>query len=88
MVRRLENVRESSKETIFIDGTKLEVAANQYMFVREKSAEKWQEKMFLTIQQPVEPLNQEHLQPFLVLEESKTQHLQKIFRFLEQVCEA
>ena len=37
MVRRLERMGELSKETIFIDGTKLEACANKYTFVWKKS---------------------------------------------------
>ena len=33
MVKRLENSGELSKETVFIDGTKLEACANKYTFV-------------------------------------------------------
>ena len=86
MVRRLGNGGELSKETVFIDGTKLEAAANKYTFVWKKSVGKWEEKMFLNIQEAVRLLNQEYLQSFLVAEESTTQDLQKICRFLEQVC--
>ena len=52
----------------------------------EKSVGKWEEKIFLNIQEAVTLLNQEYLQSFLVAEESTTQDLQKICRFLEQVC--
>lgn len=33
LVRRLEDAGELSKETVFIDGTKLEACANKYTFV-------------------------------------------------------
>ena len=33
MVRRLNQMGELSKETVFIDGTKLEACANKYTFV-------------------------------------------------------
>ena len=36
MVRRLEESGELSKETVFLDGTKLEACANKYMFVWKK----------------------------------------------------
>ncbi len=38
------------KETVFIDGTKLEACANKYTFVWEKSVGKWETKMFQKIQ--------------------------------------
>lgn len=62
MVRRLERMGELSKETIFIDGTKLEACANKYTFVWKKSLGKWEENMFLKIQEAVTLLNQEYLQ--------------------------
>ena len=49
MVRRLERADELSKETVFIDGTKIEACANKYTFVWKKSVGKWEEKMFSKI---------------------------------------
>ena len=46
MVKRLENAGELSKETAFIDGTKLEACANKYTFVWKKSVGKWEAKMY------------------------------------------
>ena len=37
MVRRLADMGELSKETVFIDGTKLEACANKYTFIWRKS---------------------------------------------------
>ena len=54
----------------------------------EKSVGKWEEKMFLNIQEAVTLLNQEYLQSFCAEEGSKAQGLQSICRFLEQVCGA
>ena len=50
----------------------------------ERSVGKWEEKMFLNIQEAVGLLDQEYLQSFLVSEGSRTQDLQKICRFLER----
>ena len=44
MVHRLERAGELSKETVFLDGTKLEACANKYTFVWKKSVGKWEEK--------------------------------------------
>lgn len=44
MVRRLEQMGELSKGTVFIDGTKLEACANKYTFVWKKSVGKWEEQ--------------------------------------------
>ena len=45
MTRRLEESGELSKETVFIDGTKLEACANKYTFVWKKSVGKWETKI-------------------------------------------
>ena len=87
MVKRLENEGELSKETVFIDGTKLEACANKYTFVWKKSVGKWETKMFQKIQETVSLFNREYLQSFQVTEATRTQDLQEICRFLEQVCE-
>ncbi len=42
--------------------------------------------MFQKIQKAVSLLNQEYLQIFSVTEETRTQDLQEICRFLEQIC--
>ena len=87
MVKRLEDSGELSKETVFIDGTKLEACANKYTFVWKKSVGKWEENMFLKIQETIQFLNKEYLQGFSVTSETKTQDLQKIVHFLEKQCQ-
>lgn len=86
MVKRLQKAGELSKETVFIDGTKLEACANKYTFVWKKSVGKWEQKMFQKIQEAVSLLNKEYIQSFFVAEETRTQNLQVICRFLEQIC--
>lgn len=86
MVRRLAQAEELSKETVFIDGTKLEACANKYTFVWKKSVGKWEEKMFLKIQESVRLLNQDYIQSFSVKPETRVQDLQKICLFLEERC--
>ena len=86
MVKRLSQAGELSKETVFIDGTKLEACANKYTFVWKKSVGKWEEKMFQKIQDAVQLLNHEYMQTFSVSAETRTQDLQKISRFLEEKC--
>ena len=71
MVRHLTQAGELSKETVFIDGTKLEACANKYTFVWKKSVGKWEEKMFQKIQDAVTLLNQEYIQSFHVSEETR-----------------
>ena len=46
MVRRLTAMGELSKETVFIDSTRLETCANKHTFIWKKSIGKWEEKMF------------------------------------------
>ena len=75
-----------SKETVFIDGTKLEVCANKYTFVWKKSVGKWEEKMFQKIQESIQLLNREYLQDFSIAPETRTQDLQKIVLALEERC--
>lgn len=86
MVKRLEDAGELLKETVFIDGTKLEACANKYTFVWKKSIGKWEEKMLHKIQESVKLLNREYLQSFSVSPESRTQDLQDIVLFLEERC--
>ena len=84
MVRRLEESGELSKETVFLDGTKLEACANKYTFVWKKSVGKWEAKMYERIQEAVRLLNQEYLCQFRVGEETRTRDLQEICQFLEE----
>ena len=57
MVYCPNQIDELSKETVFIDRTKLEATSNKYSFVWKKSVEKWEEKIFLKIQEAVTILN-------------------------------
>ena len=86
MVQRLGNFGELSKETVFIDGTKLEACANKYTFVWKKSVGKWEEKMFRKITETVEQLNCEYIQSFSVRPEYRSEDLKKICLFLEDIC--
>ena len=86
MERRLEDTGELSKETVFIDGTKLEACANKYTFVWKKSVGKREEKMFQKIQEFIQFLNREYLQDFSTVSETRTQDLQKIVLFFEGRC--
>lgn len=86
MVRRLTEMSEISKETVFIDGTKLEACANKYTFVWKKSVGKWEEKMFSKIEAAVSLLNQEYIQSFIVTKENRTSELKKILDFLDDYC--
>lgn len=84
MIRRLEESGELSKETVFIDGTKLEACANKYTFVWKKSVGKWETKMYGRIQEAVSLLNRVFLS-FHVKRKSVPGSA-GICRFLEEKC--
>jgi len=86
MVRRLAQVDELSKETVFIDGTKLEACANKYTFVWKKSVGKWEEKMFTKMEDAVQMLNREYMQSFCISKENRTSDLQSIVDYLKDFC--
>lgn len=86
MVRRLATMGELSKETVFIDGTKLEACANKYTFVWKKSVGKWEEKMYTKMEDAVQMLNLEYIQTFAISKESRTANLQRIVNYLKNYC--
>ncbi len=86
MVRRLATMGELSKETVFIDGTKLEACANKYTFVWRKSVGKWEEKMFSNMEDAVQMLNLEYIQTFAISKENRTADLQRIVNYLKNYC--
>ena len=86
MVRRLAEAGELSKETVFIDGTKLEACANKYTFVWKKSVGKWEEKMYARIEEALRMLNREYLQSFEISKENRTAALQGIVDYLKEYC--
>ena len=86
MVRHLAQAGELSKETVFIDGTKLEACANKYTLVWKKSVGKWEEKMFSKIETATSLINQEYMQSFTITKEKRTSDLQKIMAFLGNYC--
>lgn len=86
MVRRFAAMDELSKETVFIDGTKLEACANKYTFVWKKSVGKWEEKMFIKMEEAVQMLNREYMQSFCVSKENRTTDLQRIVDYLKDYC--
>ena len=86
LVRRLADMGELSKETVFIDGTKLEACANKYTFVWKKSVGKWEEKMLVRMQEAVQMLNLEYMKDFKIGRESRTLDLQAVMAFLDNYC--
>lgn len=86
MVRRLAAMDELSKETVFIDGTKLEACANKYTFVWKRTVGKWEEKMSAKMEDAVQMLNREYMQSFRLLKEDRGSGLQRIVDYLEDYC--
>ncbi len=86
MVRRLAQMGELSKETVFIDGTKLEACANKYTFVWKKSVGKWEEKMHVKLEEALQMVNREYLQSFRICKETRTADLQRIVEHLKEYC--
>ena len=86
IVRRLATMGELSKETIFIDGTKLEACANKYTFVWKKSVGKWEEKMYEKIENAVQMVNREYMQDFCISKENRTSVLHKMVDYLDNYC--
>ena len=86
LVRSLASMGELSKETVFIDGTKLEACANKYTFVWKKSVNKWEEKMFPKVEQLILLFNQEYMKDFVITKENRTEVLQQIFDFTDNYC--
>ncbi len=86
MVRRLAAMGELSKETVFIDGTKLEACANKYTFVWKKSVGKWEEKMSAKMEDAVVLLNREYMKSFRISKEDRVSDLQGIVDYLKDYC--
>ena len=82
----LATMGELSKETIFIDGTKLEACANKYTFVWKKSVGKWEEKMYEKIENAVQMVNREYMQDFCISKENRTSVLHKMVDYLDHYC--
>ena len=86
MVRRLAGMGGLSKETVFIDGTKLEACANKYTFVWKKSVGKWEEKMSAKMDAAVQMLSREYMQSFRILKENRAAGIQRIVDYLKEYC--
>ena len=84
MVRHLAAMGELSKETVFIDGTKLEACANKYTWVWKKSCTKNRGKVFEKISMLIDAMNREVLGYFnLKLEKREEYAIDYISKLLE-----
>ena len=86
MVRRLAGMGGLSKETVFIDGTKLEACANKCTFIWKKSVGKWEEKMSAKMDAAVQMLNRDYMQSFRILKENRAAGIQRIVDYLKEYC--
>lgn len=82
-VRHLSKIRELSKETVYIDGTKVEACANKYTFVWKKSVGKWEAKMHEQIKKAVDELNREYVTSFRITEKSRSASVKEIVDYLK-----
>ena len=83
-VQKLCEMGEVSYEDVFVDGTKIEAAANRYTFVWKKAVEKNETKMLLKVQALAEELLKVYHVEFTVIKESINDDMAKMAAFLEQ----
>jgi transposase len=83
-IQRLNKLGEVNYEDVFVDGTKIEAAANRYTFVWKKALEKNESKMFLKVQALSEELLKAYLVEFTVSKETIHKDMSTMVAFLEQ----
>ena len=83
-VQKLCELSEVNYEDVFLDGTKIEAAANRYTFVWKKAVEKNEAKMLLKVQALAEELLHVYHVEFKVAKESINADMAKMAVFLEQ----
>ena len=83
-VQKLCELGEVNYEDVFVDGTKIEAAANRYTFVWKKAVEKNEAKMLLKVQALAEEIVKVYHAQFTVTKETINADMAKIAEFLEQ----
>ena len=83
-VQKLCELGEVSYEDVFVDGTKIEAAANRYTFVWKKAVEKNEAKMLLKVQALSEELLKVYHVEFTITKESINDDMAKMVAYLEQ----
>ena len=83
-VQKLSELGEVNHEDIFVDGTKIEAAANRYTFVWKKAVEKNESKMLLKVQTLAEELLKVYHVEFAVAKETINNDMAEMATFLEQ----
>jgi transposase len=71
-------------EDVFLDGTKIEAAANRYTFVWRKAIEKYEAKMLLKVIGLAEEIGKLYFREFTVTKETVTADMSKMAAFLEE----
>ena len=84
LIQKLCELGEVSYEDVFIDGTKIEAAANRYTFVWKKAVEKNESKMLLKVRALAEEMLKTYLVEFKVSKETINEDMSKMATFLEQ----
>jgi transposase len=83
-VQKLCELGEVKYEDVFVDGTKIEAAANKYTFVWKKAVEKNEAKMLLKIQALSEEILKVYHVEFNVGKETINEDMSRMTVFLEQ----
>ena len=83
-IRKLHEWGEVKYEDVFVDGTKIEAAANRYTFVWKKAVEKNEAKMLLKVQALAEEILKAYHTEFSVSKETINEDMAKMAAFLEQ----
>lgn len=83
-VQKLCELGEVNHEDIFVDGTKIEAAANRYTFVWKKAVEKNEAKMLIKIQALAEEILKVYHVEFTVSKETLNEDMSKMLAFLEK----
>ena len=83
-IQKLCEWGEVNYEDVFVDGTKLEAAANRYTFVWKKAVEKNEAKMLLKVQALAEEVLKVYHIHFPVAKETVNEDMAKMAAFLER----
>ena len=83
-IRKLHEWGEVNYEDVFVDGTKIEAAANRYTFVWKKAIEKNEVKMLLKVQALAEEIVKAYHTEFTVSKETINEDMATMAAFLEQ----
>jgi transposase len=83
-VQKLCELGEVKYEDVFLDGTKIEAAANRYTFVWKKAVEKNEAKMLLKVQSLAEELLRVYHVEFKVAKDTINEDMAKMAAFLER----